>query len=400
MRVAVLTNALTAYMLPVFRDLAATPGWKMRLMLSARSEPHWGDAWLEAYAEGQASLDVELVKSIGFERRQLVHRASGVEHSVSVHVPWGTFGSLRRFGPDVVVSAELGARSLCAAAFARATRTPLVLWSYHARASADATTLARRGLRRRLLARADAVIGMGVQAREVLREHGVLDERIFDAPSSHDAPTFERALSGMEPLVVRHALRGAARARERIALVAGRLVPVKGILPLLSAWARLPEDVRAGWTLCFVGDGPLAPAVRDAVRTRPGEFAHLPALPPREMPAIHAAADLHIFASLGDTWGRVVNEALACGVPVLCSRLAGCADDLIEPGRNGWLFDPTDAQGFADALRIALSCDELPRMSERARDTAKRFSPEAMAAGMRRAVDYAASRGVSHNSAA
>jgi glycosyltransferase involved in cell wall biosynthesis len=271
---------------------------------------------------------------------------------------------------------------------------PLVLWSYHARVSAEAAGGARRGLRRRLLARADAVVGMGRQAREVLLAHGVPDARIFDAPNAHDAQGYEDALAGAEPLIVRHALRGAARARENVALVAGRLVPVKGILPLLAAWARVPESLRAGWTLCFVGDGPLLPAVRDAARARPGEIAHLPTLPAAEMPAIHAAADLHIFASLGDSWGLVVNEALACGVPVLCSRLAGCADDLIEPGRNGWLFDPTDMEGSVRALCTALACDALPRMGARARDTAKHFGPEAMAAGLRRAIEFAAARRV------
>ena len=182
MRAALLTNAITAYTLPVYRDLAATPGWKLRLLLSTRTEPHWGDAWLEAYAEGIASLDVELVKSIRFERRQLMHRGAHIAERVSTHLPWGTLGSLRRFRPDVVISAEFGARSLFAATYAAMARIPLVLWSHHARVSADAVAGARSSLRRRLLARADAVVGTGVQGREFLRGLAVPDERIFDAP--------------------------------------------------------------------------------------------------------------------------------------------------------------------------------------------------------------------------
>ena len=392
MRVALLTNTLTPYRLPVYRELDATPGWELRILLSAESEPHWDAAFREAYAQGVASLDVERVASVGFERRQLTHRGAAIEQQVSTHVPWGTFGALRRFRPDVVISTELGARSLFGAVHAAWHRVPFVLWTHHARVSARAIGRARRRLRRALLARADAVIGMGVQAHEVLRGLGVPDERLFDAPNAHDAPAYERALAELDSSVVPHALRGALRARERVALVAGRLVPVKGILPLLAAWARLPDSLRERWTLLFVGDGPLAPAVRDAVRARPREIAWLPERPPGEMPAIHAAVDLHVFASLGDTWGLVVNEALACGVPVLCSRLAGCADDLIESGRNGWLFDPTDAQGFVKTLHEALSCSELERMSVAARDTGKRFGPGRMADGVRRAVDYALSR--------
>jgi len=391
MRVALLTNALPPYRLPVYRDLAATPGWQLRLLLCATSEPHWRAPFEDAFAAGRAELDAVVVPGLGFERRQLTHRETGVAQQVTAYVPWGAFGALQRFRPDVVVSGELGARSAIAAAFASWSRTPLVLWSYHARVSAAAATPARRWLRRRLLARADAVVGMGRQAREVLASLGVPEAKIFDAPNAHDAAGFERALAGEDLVALRHALRGATGARERIALVAGRLVPVKGILPLLAAWSRVPEALRAGWTLLFVGDGSLAHAVRDAARARPGEVAHLPEVAPGRMPAIHAAADLHVFASLGDTWGLVVNEALACGVPVLCSRLAGCADDLIAPGENGWLFDPIDPDAAARALATALSCDALPHMGERARIAAKRFGPEAMAAGLRRAIHFAAS---------
>jgi glycosyltransferase involved in cell wall biosynthesis len=390
MRVALLTNVLTAYRLPVYRDLAATPGWQLRVLLSARSEHHWSEAWTDAYARGSGELDVELVPGFDFLRHQRVG-AAGATETVSVHVPWGAFSALHRFRPDVILSAELGARTAIAAAYARLHRVPLVVWSYQTRANAAAVGIARTGWRRRLLARADAVVGMGSQAREVLRQHGVDDARIFDAPNAHDAAGIERALAGVDDLANRHALRAAIGARERVALVAGRLVPVKGILPLLAAWARVPSAIRAGWTLCFVGDGPLLPAVRDAARTHPGEIAHLPALPPSEMPALLAAADLHVFASLGDTWGLVVNESLACGVPVLCSRLAGCCDDVIAPGENGWLFDPTDVPGTVGALSAALASDELPQLGARASASAKRFGPEVMAAGLRRAVDYAAS---------
>ena len=86
-----------------------------------------------------------------------------------------------------------------------------------------------------------------------------------------------------------------------------------------------------------------------------------------------------------------MNESLACGVPVLCSRLAGCCDDLIAPGENGWLFDPTDVAGSVAMLSSALSSDALPQMGARAAASAKRFGPEVMAAGLRRAVAYAAS---------
>jgi glycosyltransferase involved in cell wall biosynthesis len=139
-----------------------------------------------------------------------------------------------------------------------------------------------------------------------------------------------------------------------------------------------------------VGNGPLRGEIETAARAaEPGEIACAGAIPSSEMADFYAGADLLVFPSLGDPWGLVVNEALACGVPALCSRLAGCADDLIRPGENGWLFDPTDAGDFSRTLTRALTAEDLEEMGARGRNTAKRFAPEEMANGLRRAVAHA-----------
>lgn len=389
MRVALLTNILTPYRLPVYRDLAATPGWQLRVFVSAASDPSRARALEGAHREGCAALDVEIVSGLSLRRRVRTHREYGAEQWTTLHVPWGVFGALRRFAPDVVVTSELGPRTALAAAYAWLFDVPLVIWSYHARTSAAAVGPARRAVRRWLLARGDAVVGMGVQAREVLRGLGVPSGRLFDAPNAHAAEWWEQRLGALDHGAERLALRAGLRTRERVALVAGRLEAVKGLAPLLDAWRALPETARAGWTLLFVGDGPLAGAVADA-QCCDGSIARLPSQPPDALAGICAASDLLIFPSLGDTWGLVVNEAMACGLPVLCSRLAGCADDLIVPGENGWLFDPTDAALFRSALAVALSDPARALMAARARDTAKRFGPATLANGLRRAILHAA----------
>jgi glycosyltransferase involved in cell wall biosynthesis len=391
MRVALLTNILTPYRIPVYRDLAATPGWQLRVMLCAAEDPSWQHAYEGAYQQGRDALDVEIVAGVSFRRRVRAHPERASQQWATLHVPWGVFGALRRFAPDVVVTGELGARSAFAAAYAALHRVPLVIWSYHARSAAAAVGPVRRAWRRALLARADAVVGMGVQAREVLRSLGVKEPALFDAPNAHDAEGWDARLAGIDVAAERLALRASLGARERIALVAGRLEESKGVLPLLDAWRTLPEAKRADWTLLFVGDGPLARAVDDARRAcGAGAIAHMPALRPDALAAVYAASDLLVFASLGDPWGLVVNEAMACGLPVLCSRLAGCADDLIAPGETGWLCDPTDPARLRSEIARALADPARDRIAARARDTAKRFGPATLAGGLRRAILRAA----------
>jgi glycosyltransferase involved in cell wall biosynthesis len=92
----------------------------------------------------------------------------------------------------------------------------------------------------------------------------------------------------------------------------------------------------------------------------------MPAVRPDALAAVYAASDLLVFPSLADPWGLVVNEAMACGLPVLCSQLAGCADDLIAPGETGWLCDPTDPAGLRDALNHALGDPARAELGARA----------------------------------
>jgi len=379
MRVALLTNILPAYRVPVFRALAATPGWQLRVFLSSGSA-----------CPGNPGFDVEVVKGLSFERRIASRGRARAAQVVTTHLPWGLPGALLRFQPDVVISGELGWRTLLAYALCRLLGAQLVIWSYHSKSSATSAGPILRAVRRCLLASAAAVIGMGRQAREALVALGVPPARIFDAPNAHDHDAFLAARARIEPETVRLALAEGLSCRDRIALVAGRLVPVKGIAPLLAAWERLPEKIRGDWTLLFVGSGPLESMIEEASAGEPdGAIVHVPEVESRELVDYYAAARLLVFASLADTWGLVVNEAFACGLPVLCSRHAGCADDLLRPGENGWLFDPTEPAEFVAALREALSAPDLERLARGARETAERFRPEAMAAGFRRAVEHA-----------
>jgi glycosyltransferase involved in cell wall biosynthesis len=385
MRVALLTNILAPYRVPVYRALAETPGWTLRVLLSARSE--FDRDWNVAADD----LDTEIVRSWSIRRRVASRGRAASEQVVTLHVPFGLIASLRRFAPDVVVSAELGVRTLLAALYCALFRVPLVIWTYHSRVSATSVSRLRRALRRLLLARASAVVAMGTQAREVVEGLGIPSGGIFDAPNAHDHATLVEALLARPLLERRRAVRERLGCREHVALVVGRLVPVKGIDPLLRAFERVPEEVRAAWSLLFVGSGPLRERLHESIVERePGELLHVESVPPKEVVDYYAAADLLVFASLGDTWGLVVNEAFACGVPALCSKFAGCADDLVRHGENGFVFDPSDPRAFAQALQAALASDDLGTLGVAARATAEHFQPDAMALGIRRAVSYSA----------
>jgi glycosyltransferase involved in cell wall biosynthesis len=381
-RVALLTSIPAPYRVPVYRSLSHTPGWRLRVFASAESE------FDRSWDVDTSDIDITYPRTLSFRRR--VREEGSVPRTLTRHLPLGLFRSLCRFRPDVVISGELGPRTVVAWLYCTLMRVPLVVWSYHSRASGRAAGRMRSIWRRWLLGRARAVIGMGVQAREVLEGLGVPPARLFDAPNAHDVESCGKTLAGIDRELNHLSLGAGLGCRERIAVVVGRLVESKGIRPLLEAWSRLPSDLRRGWTLLFVGSGPLEATVRRAAARAPaGEIASVGAVAPQDVVEFYAGADVLVFPTLWEPWGLVVNEAQACGLPVICSKLAGCADDLVRPGENGWLVDPTDPAAMARTLAEALEEPDLESLGTAGRSSVRNFGAERMAEGMRGAVSLA-----------
>jgi glycosyltransferase involved in cell wall biosynthesis len=84
-----------------------------------------------------------------------------------------------------------------------------------------------------------------------------------------------------------------------------------------------------------------------------------------------------------DPWGLVVNEAMACGLPVVSTSVAGCCADLVTDGWNGRVVQPHDVAQLADAMQ-ALVCNQELRleMGEHSRQRIRSYTPEACANGL------------------
>jgi len=149
----------------------------------------------------------------------------------------------------------------------------------------------------------------------------------------------------------RQALRDAlGLSRTRFAvLYAGRLAPEKQPEVAVEAVHRFVHDTGVDAELLLAGDGPAAESVKALADRLHVQARFLGALPQSELRRMMAASDALLFPSATETFGNVVLEAMACGLPVI-GAAGGAVPDHIRHGDNGLLCPPGDADAFAVAL--------------------------------------------------
>ncbi len=343
-RLAFLVNIIAPYRLRLYNALGKR--FSMRLLTSGR-EDNRGE-W-----DGTESrlVGVSVRRSAGLTLKYFASRSGDAYDDRYLHINPGYFYDLMKGRPDAVISAELGFRTICAVVYCALARVPLWIWWEGGTVTERDIGGLRRTLRRLIARRADRWISTGLNATAYIRTLGVPDSSIVYAQNCVDERQFTAT-----------SIQAKSLGPSPVLLVVSRLVPGKGIGLLLEVLAQLKGEGRT-FTVILVGDGPDREELRQKARQLNldnVEF-HL-TRPPEELPAYYRGADMLVFPTLHDVWGLVVNEALWSGLPVVSSKYAGCADELLPPEQ---IFDPLDSEDFLSKLRRALDVGLAPADTSR-----------------------------------
>jgi glycosyltransferase involved in cell wall biosynthesis len=207
---------------------------------------------------------------------------------------------------------------------------------------------------------------------------------------------------GMDVIDDRHFREGAGLARSRSRELRTRLglpedyficvarhSPEKNLARLLDAF-RMYRERDGRWGLVLAGDGPLRRDLeRKAGRLGLRDVRFTGWLDYELLPAYYGLAGALILPSISEPWGLVVNEAMACGLPVLVSRKCGCGPELCLPGKNGYVFDPWNVGGIAEVM-LRLSSKEcgLEAMGRLSLDLVEKYTPRTWAASLMKLVQH------------
>ena len=214
---------------------------------------------------------------------------------------------------------------------------------------------------RRIVREADRIVAANaVERAHLVWYYGTENERIAVIPCGVDTELFR-------PLDSAEAKAQLSLGPERLLLYVGRLTPIKGLETLLEAMRRLRREVRYRDLRLLVAGGDAdepenghAAFLMDRVAALglEGEVSFLGAQPQERLRLYYAAARMTIMPSYYESFGMVALEAMACGSPVIASRVGGLTTTVIN-GVTGYLVPEGDAHALAERIALLLEDDGL-----------------------------------------
>ena len=267
----------------------------------------------------------------------------------------------REFDFDLVDAHYFYPDAVAAAIIARRMGKPLVITSR----GSDVNLLPRYAWPRKLILwaahQAEAIVTVSAALESRLIELGVDSAKVSVIRNGVDTALF----APIDKVAARH--RYGLPIDARVIVAVGNLVPEKAHNLLIDALAFLPAT-----RLVVVGDGPERAALERRAKHANchDRVTLLPAMPQHNLPSIYGAADIVALASMREGLPNVLLEAIACGRPVVASRVGGIPEIVNDP-LQGVLVDDRSPRAFADAFQRVLANLPSPdsiRAFARARD--------------------------------
>jgi len=335
-KVILLTNIISPYRIPLFNYISKNGGFSFRVIALAKTEKN--REW--KIAKEKIHFDYKILPGwhLFFYSRM---------RKIATHLNWGVFTNLIRYNPDVVVIGGYNnLASWQALLYCKIWRKECILWNETTLLSASHIQGIYGLIKKVIIQGVGKYIACGKKAKEYLEYFGASPERIYISIDTVDVHLFYKMASRYRGS--KNFLEERKRFPKLLLLYVGQLVKRKGIEQFLKV-LNLLHDSDIG--LLIVGSGPEEKHLKEFCREKKLDNVFFEGFHQQwELGKYYALADVFVLPSLKEVWGLVVNEALASGLFVLCSKYAGAAYDLIN-NENGVIFDPNNIKEVIRVIR-------------------------------------------------
>ena len=370
-RLAIIVSHPIQYYAPLYQRLASRDDISVKVFFT------WHSAQRAVQDRGfkiPIAWDIPLTDGYDFELVPNISSDPGTHHFRGLQNPF-LVDRVKAWGPDAVQVTGWAWQShvLAMHAFSKIGLPSLFRGDSHLLDSRQqgARWRLKRAALKRVFSWPTGFLVTGAANRRYYEAFGVKPNRLFECTHSVDVARFAKPAD-------RHEAQARIWRRDLqisddkcVLLFSGKFEPRKKPIELMRT---VQSVLDSSSLLIMVGDGELRGEVNAIAAGDPTRFRVLPFQNQSRMPVVYRLGDLFILPSeFGETWGLAVNEALACGRPVLVSDRVGCAHDVISPS-TGRVFSWSDLSSLPRMLReMTLNQGELLDMRRSATERAWAF---------------------------
>ncbi|MDA2918662.1 glycosyltransferase family 4 protein [Desulfobacterota bacterium AH_259_B03_O07] len=389
-RLAILTSHPIQYQAPLFRRLSQHPQIDLMVYFcwdfgvgEAKVDPGFGIAF---------SWDVPLLEGYRYRFLRNYSPSRGTRWPLGLINPAIVGEMLRGHYDALMVHGYTHVSTLLAYVAARFCRTPVIFrgetvlrpdrpWWFK---------LAKRLYLKVLFRRTDAFLTIGSRSEEFYRAYGIPEKQMFFTPYSVDNEYFYQQCERWhkEELQIKQAL---GIPDVPIILYVGKLVSRKRPLDLLKAFAALKYEA----ALVYVGEGLVRSELEQYVQEMELPNTFLAGFQNQsELPKYYSIADLFVLPSSShEVSPLVINEAMACGLPIIVSDAVPSAIDFVQQEDNGYVYPVGDVDALTSILTELLRNEEKRRqMGERSLEIIKTWNHDVCVENIVKALEFVAQR--------
>jgi len=369
-KLAIVTTHPIQYYAPIFQLLAE------RNKISVKVFYTWSQAKAKVYDPGFGRLrewDIPLLEGYEYEFVENVSRNPGSHHFFGIQNP-SLIQKIDNWNADalLVIGWSFKSHLQCMRYF-KGKITVLF--------RGDSTLLDEKRSMRKIFRRAflkyvyskvDYALYVGENNRRYYLKHGLKQKQLFFAPHAIDNSRFASC-----PEIEQKAMewrRALGICEDDFAILyVGKLEMVKNPFYILELTKQVKvQNVK----FLFVGNGPLE---IDLKRQSEGDprVNFINFQNQQKMPVVYRLSDIVILPSKSETWGLVINEAMACEKPIIVSEKVGCAVDLLKENENGYTINPNNPIDAVNKISTLINNKELVRkMGKRSKELIDYYSFE------------------------
>ena len=376
-RLAIITTHPIQYNAPLYRRLSERGKITLKVFYT------WSQAREKVKDAGfgkEIQWDIPLLDGYAYEFVENTATNTGSRNFWSIKNP-GLIPEVKNYKPDAILILGWNFKSHLDVMRHFKGKTPV--WfrgdSHLLDEKPGLQTIARRLFLKWVYRHVDKVFYVGTNNKKYFQAHGLKEEQLVYAPHAVDN---QRFFDDGEKQYERKAREWRKElgygAEDIVVLFAGKFEPKKNPVSLIHAVQQLNKSRNQQIHLLLAGNGILENELKYMTKGDP-HIQFLPFQNQRVMPILYRLGDVFCLPSQGpgETWGLAVNEAMACGRPVIVSNKVGSAVDLIKNGYNGFIFESGSTADLKEKLyKIVSDPVQLNKMKGNVLPSIKNYSFE------------------------